>query len=118
MGTDLFLIKNGKKIVNLGRAYHFKNRQNELEMNPKVLEKGAEDLKNEIIKKMNGYIGFVPGKLEMFTEILDDIEISFEDLKNELIGYGQKMLLAALVEEEGVELIEDTEYTIPDFSKE
>ena len=114
MGVNLVLVRNKEIIADLGRAYNYyeDNNPENIEKNLELLESRTIELRDKLIKKINIYISYTPPNVESCLDILDTVEEEFESLREELVGYGQKMLIATLAEEEGLEVMTDIEYEL------
>jgi len=112
MGVNLLLVKDKEIIADLGRAYNYCDDSRKVEKNLDLLANKTIELRDQLIKKINIYIGYTPPNVESCLEILDTVEEELESLREELIGYGQKMLIAILADEAWLEVMTDIEYEL------
>ncbi len=107
MGTNLLLIKDSEVIANLGRAYHFQDN-NTIEQDIEKLVIRTEETRDRIVKEMYGFAIWNPTDPEHVMSVLCDIEDSLEYMRDEMIEYGKKILLADMLEQ-GFEVKTDVE---------
>ncbi len=120
MGVELSITKNGEFVTELGRAYHFHNIHNDLDVDYDVLEKQVESIEEYLINKINNLVSYMEGR-EKLLLTLNGIEVNdvdggrkpYEDRLNEifstikenseeLIGIGKKQLLGYILEDESM----------------
>jgi predicted kinase len=77
MGTYLVLKKDGKELMDLGRAYNYTNGGFEIETNSVEIDKRVDLLKNELENLITKAVYAAAGK----KEALDEMEIKYTDLK-------------------------------------
>lgn len=116
MGESLLLVKDGKVIANLGRSYHFTDN-NTIERDIEKLVERSEETRDRIVKEMYGFAIWHPTKPEHIMSVLCDIEDSLEYMRDEMIEYGKKIMLADMLEQ-GFEAKRDVELgKLKDYSR-
>ena len=110
MGVNLLLVKNNRIIADLGRAYHYYENINEIEKDYAVLISRTLACRDNAIKRVNMYLGYSPPNIEVFADIRHIIEDEFENLRETLVQYGKKLLIADLLDDSDLEVITELEY--------
>ena len=103
MGTDLMLKYKDEIIASLGRAYHFED----LSTSSRVIETDHEKIIDQttsriegLKKKMIALAAYKnPESVDEVDEIIENIEVMFEDLMLMLISAGKKLMLADILED-------------------
>ena len=122
MGADLIITtKDGKYVADVGRAHNYQNLNNELDLDYDNLENEMNRNNQYLVDKMLNFKSYMEGRCDILSEMMgvdllegDKIEEIFEDIVesinevgDENIGVGKKMLVAYILDEEHLTYRED-----------
>ena len=99
MGNSLFLIKDGKKVIELCKANNFRN-----------VTKDFNDIDYRITNDIVAQCGYTPKDYEELLTMINDTIQAIEELKEECVMYGKYSLIEDLKNEGGFETMDDYEW--------
>ena len=109
MGVNLLLVKDNKILADLGRAYNYYENINTIEKDYETLMNRTFRSRDNVVKKINMYMGYSPPNIEMLLEIMNIIEDELENLRELLVQYGKKLLITSLINND-LEIMTELEY--------
>ena len=116
MGIDLIITKNdGEYVADLGRAHNFEVNGT-LDTDYDKLDRDVQELKNEMVENVVLLKTFMEGKIDVLVSLVKEkydkefeleadyrfkqVEETIDDLSEELIKIGKKLLLSYILEED------------------
>lgn len=101
MGTDLILKYKGEEIVDLGRLHNYVDfSTHELELDEDKLFSEVDNMVSRYEKAFVAAAAYSPTSHEDMQEVIEGISEDIELLRESLIEYGMRIMLARVLDSE------------------